>query len=187
MGRRSPATEKIGLRSIGAEQEQPAKKNEAGAPKLGSQKQARVKHPSPSPWTRVSVWTSLSPISMNDILASTYNFSAAKISGYARFGSVYNAELSNGLKLAVKKLDPDALKGFVEFTSELEIRGRLRHRNVVQILGYCISGENRLLIYEFFGKCNLEICLHDFSGLDDSFASSLPLSWGVHAQLRQAH
>lgn len=82
-------------------------------------------------------------------------------------------ELSNGLKLGIKKLDPDALQGFVEFTSELEILGRLQHRNIVQILGYCISGENRLLIYELFGKCNLD----DFSGLDDSFAFSLPLSW----------
>lgn len=65
----------------------------------------------------------------------------------------------------------------MEFQSELEILRRLRHRNIVQILGYCISGDNDNLIYEFFEKHNLEICLHDFSCWDSSSISSLPLPW----------
>lgn len=100
-------------------------------------------------------------ISMSDIITATNNFSADLIAGDSRFGLVYKAELPNGLNLAVKKLDSSSFQCFMEFRSELEILGKLRHPNVVRLLGYCISGADRALIYEFFERGSLDICLHE--------------------------
>ncbi|XP_024022257.1 probable receptor-like protein kinase At2g42960 [Morus notabilis] len=114
-------------------------------------------------------------ISLNDITTATKNFSADLITADGRFGFVYKAELPNGLKLAVKKLDPEGFHCFMEFRSELEILGKLRHRNIVRLLGYCVTGGERVLIYEFFEMGNLDICLHGLS--KDSSASRLTLFW----------
>ena len=75
------------------------------------------------------------------------------------FGLVYKAELPNGLKLAINKLESYAFQGFMEFRSELEILGKLRHRNIVRLLGYCHSGADKIRIYEFTERNSLEIWL----------------------------
>ncbi|EXB70611.1 Leucine-rich repeat receptor protein kinase EXS [Morus notabilis] len=118
-------------------------------------------------------------ISMSDIIAATKNFSADLVTSDSRLGIVYKAELPNGLKLAVKKLAPDAFQGFMEFRSELEILGKLRHRNIVRLLGYCIAGAERVLIYEFFEKGNLDVCLHDLF----SDCARFPLRWQTRIKI----
>ncbi|PON44269.1 Tyrosine-protein kinase [Trema orientale] len=115
-------------------------------------------------------------ISMSDILAATKNFSPDLIIEYNRFGSTYRAELSNGPKLSIKRLAPNAFQGFMEFRSELEILGKLRHRNVVRILGYCVSGGDRILIYELFEEGHLGLYLRPDQN-DTSYSRRLPLSW----------
>ncbi|KAK2659075.1 hypothetical protein Ddye_005608 [Dipteronia dyeriana] len=126
---------------------------------------------------------SLNQISMSELLLATKNFSSDLIIGDGSFGFVYKANLSNGVTVAIKKLDKDAFQGFREFRAEMETLGKLRHRNIVKILGYCVSDMDRVLIYEFIEKGSLDQWLHDTSpecgDVDGSkqLNCRLPLSW----------
>ncbi|XP_062101751.1 brassinosteroid LRR receptor kinase BRL1 [Humulus lupulus] len=125
---------------------------------------------------------SLRQVSMAEVVAATKNFSTDLIVGDGSFGLVYKAHLS-GLPVAIKKLDPDAFQGFREFRAEMETLGNLRHRNLVKILGYCISGQDRILIYEFIERGNLDIWLHDSSSSSTESTLSLPLSWATRKKI----
>ncbi|WCJ25857.1 Protein kinase superfamily protein [Euphorbia peplus] len=103
----------------------------------------------------------LNRVSMEELKIATKNFSPDLIIGDGSFGFVYKASLSDGVTVAIKKLDPDAFQGFREFRAEMETLGKLRHPNIVQIMGYCVSGVDRVLIYEFIEKGNLDQWLHD--------------------------
>ncbi|PON96241.1 Mitogen-activated protein kinase kinase kinase [Trema orientale] len=120
-------------------------------------------------------------VSMREIVAATRNFSADLIVGDGSFGLVYKAQLAGGPTVAIKKLDPDAFQGFREFRAEMETLGKLRHRNLVKILGYCVSGADRILIYEFIERGNLDIWLHDSSEEEESLR--LPLSWATRNKI----
>uniref|UniRef100_A0A2P2J0J4 Uncharacterized protein MANES_12G141600 n=1 Tax=Rhizophora mucronata TaxID=61149 RepID=A0A2P2J0J4_RHIMU len=121
---------------------------------------------------------SLNRVSMEELKISTKNFSANLIIGDGSFGLVYKAQLSSGTPVAIKKLDPDAFQGYREFRAETETLGKLRHRNIVQMLGYCMSGSDRVLIYEFIEKGSLDQWLHDTTSSSDTEHSvKLPLSW----------
>uniref|UniRef100_A0A1J3CLA7 Phytosulfokine receptor 1 n=1 Tax=Noccaea caerulescens TaxID=107243 RepID=A0A1J3CLA7_NOCCA len=119
---------------------------------------------------------SICQISMAELSVATNGFSPDLIVGDGSFGIVYRAELSNGVVVAVKKLDPDALQGFREFTAEVETLGRLRHPNIVRILGYCISGSDRILIYEFLENRSLDYWLHETP-------SSSSVSWSKRVRI----
>ncbi|KFK32923.1 hypothetical protein AALP_AA6G306900 [Arabis alpina] len=131
---------------------------------------------------------SLYEISMEDLSIATKNFSSDLIVGDGSFGFVYRAKLSNDVVVAVKKLDPDALQGFREFSAEMETLGQLRHPNIVRILGYCISGPDRVLIYEFLEKGSLDYWLHE---TDDSYTLSwsnrVNIAYGVAKGLAYLH
>lgn len=131
---------------------------------------------------------SLSQISMSELVDATENFSTDKIIGDGSFGFVYKAKLSSGVTVAIKKLDKDAFQGFREFRAEMETLGKLRHRNIVKILGYCASGLDRVLIYEFVENGSLDQWLHDTLRNDDvdgsaQFNSVFPLSWGTRVKV----
>lgn len=117
-------------------------------------------------------------VSMAEILAATRNFSTDLIVGDGSFGLVYKAQLSDGRTVAMKKLDPDAFQGFREFRAEMETLGNLHHRNLVRILGFCVSGAERILIYEFIQRGNLDFWLHD-----DSEVLRLPLPWSIRNKI----
>ncbi|MCL7022208.1 hypothetical protein MKW94_006624 [Papaver nudicaule] len=131
---------------------------------------------------------SLSKISMPELIKVTRNFSPNKIVGDGSFGLVYKAKLSNGTNVAVKKLSSDAFQGFREFQAEMETLGKskIRHRNLVRILGYCVSGDDRILIYEFIEKGSLDQWLHDTSSSfeeDEHKIDIHPLSWEVRVKI----
>ncbi|KAF7822240.1 phytosulfokine receptor 2 [Senna tora] len=129
-------------------------------------------------------------ISIDELTKATKNFSPELIVGDGSFGLVYKGRLSNGLVVAVKKLSPDAFQGFREFQAEMETLGKLRHPNIVTILGYWAGGSERILVYEFIERGNLDQWLHDHSsssGLDDNDDDAsmvrLPLTWGVRVKI----
>ncbi|KAF8411603.1 hypothetical protein HHK36_004160 [Tetracentron sinense] len=130
----------------------------------------------------------LNRISMPELIVATRNFSADGIIGDGSFGLVYKARLHSGVTVAVKKLSQDAFQGFREFRAEMETLGKLRHQNIVKILGYCVSGADRILIYEFIEKGSLDQWLYDTSSEDDlsiSSSSTLrpPLSWEMRTKI----
>ncbi|KAF7131504.1 hypothetical protein RHSIM_Rhsim09G0034100 [Rhododendron simsii] len=97
-------------------------------------------------------------VSMADLLKATNNFSPDLIIGHGSFGSVYKARLPHaGLStVAIKKLSPDAFQGFHEFRAEMEILSKLRHPNIVTILGFCSTGSDRVLVYEYIKNGSLD-------------------------------
>ncbi|KAL0556094.1 hypothetical protein IC582_004602 [Cucumis melo] len=126
-------------------------------------------------------------ISMAELRIATKNFSNDLVVGDGSFGLVYKARLSSGATVAIKRLNPDAFQGFREFRAEMETLGKLRHRNIVKILGYCVSGPDRLLIYEFIERGSLDNCLYETSSDDQDsdgyLPSRQPLPWDTRLKI----
>uniref|UniRef100_A0A7N0ZTQ7 non-specific serine/threonine protein kinase n=1 Tax=Kalanchoe fedtschenkoi TaxID=63787 RepID=A0A7N0ZTQ7_KALFE len=95
------------------------------------------------------------------LLEATNGFSADSMIGSGGFGEVYKAQLKDGNVVAIKKLIQVTGQGDREFMAEMETIGKIKHRNLVPLLGYCKVGEERLLVYEYMKWGSLESVLHD--------------------------
>ncbi|KAG5522828.1 hypothetical protein RHGRI_034843 [Rhododendron griersonianum] len=124
--------------------------------------------------------SSLNQVSMPELLRATRNFSPDLIIGDGSFGLVYKASLPTAT-VAVKKLSPDAFQGFREFQAEMETLSKLKHPNIVTILGYCATGSDRLLIYEYIEKGSLDQWLLDTTS--EAARSRPPLSWETRVNI----
>ncbi|GFY91236.1 receptor-like protein kinase 1 [Actinidia rufa] len=70
--------------------------------------------------------------------------------GRGAFGTVYKGVIPYNQKfVAVKKLEKQLTEGEREFQTEVKVIGRTHHRNLVRLIGYCLDGPNRLLVYEY--------------------------------------
>ncbi|KAJ6776817.1 hypothetical protein OIU74_000903 [Salix koriyanagi] len=90
------------------------------------------------------------------LLEATNGFSADSLIGSGGFGEVYKAQLKDGCVVAIKKLIHVTGQGDREFMAEMETIGKIKHRNLVPLLGYCKIGEERLLVYEYMEWGSLE-------------------------------
>ncbi|KAG8661485.1 hypothetical protein MANES_01G007700v8 [Manihot esculenta] len=97
------------------------------------------------------------------LLEATNGFSDDSLIGSGGFGQVYKAKLRDGCIVAIKKLVHVTGQGDREFMAEMETIGKIKHRNLVPLLGYCKVGEERLLVYEYMKWGSLESVLHDRS------------------------
>ncbi|KAJ0768373.1 putative protein kinase RLK-Pelle-LRR-IX family [Helianthus annuus] len=104
----------------------------------------------------------------------TNHFSDNNVLGRGGFGTVYKGELDDGTMVAVKRMKSDVMgtKGMKEFRAEIEVLTKVRHRHLVALLGYCIDGNDRLLVYEYMQQGTLSQHLFDLRGLETP-----PLSW----------
>ncbi|KAJ6800539.1 proline-rich receptor-like protein kinase PERK9 [Iris pallida] len=90
----------------------------------------------------------------------TNGFSDQNLLGEGGFGCVYKGCLSDGREVAVKQLKVGGSQGEREFTAEVEIIGRVHHRHLVSLVGFCISDNQRLLVYDFVPNNTLDYHLH---------------------------
>ncbi|KAK6157095.1 hypothetical protein DH2020_011343 [Rehmannia glutinosa] len=97
---------------------------------------------------------------LRDLEIATNRFSAEHIIGEGGYGVVYRGRLVNGTEVAVKKLLNNLGQAEKEFRVEVEAIGHVRHKNLVRLLGYCIEGVHRMLVYEYVNNGNLEQWLH---------------------------
>ncbi|RZC86567.1 hypothetical protein C5167_029918 [Papaver somniferum] len=93
--------------------------------------------------------------------AATNNFSEANKLGQGGFGSVYKGILSDSQEIAVKRLSKNSGQGEQEFKNEVTLVAKLQHRNLVKLVGFSLSGEEKLLIYEFMQNASLDQFLFD--------------------------
>ncbi|KAG6473065.1 hypothetical protein ZIOFF_066972 [Zingiber officinale] len=97
---------------------------------------------------------------LRDLELATNRFSKESVLGEGGYGVVYWGRLINGTQVAVKKLLNNLGQAEKEFRVEVEAIGHVRHKNLVRLLGYCIEGIHRLLVYEYVNNGNLEQWLH---------------------------
>ncbi|KAK4752871.1 hypothetical protein SAY87_021669 [Trapa incisa] len=91
--------------------------------------------------------------SYKDLQKATCNFST--IIGQGAFGPVYKAQMSSGETVAIKVLGTDSKQGEKEFQTEVMLLGRLHHRNLVNLVGFCAEKGQHMLIYVYMGRGSL--------------------------------
>ncbi|PWA92657.1 Concanavalin A-like lectin/glucanase superfamily [Artemisia annua] len=102
---------------------------------------------------------------------ATKNFSEGKKIGQGGFGAVYKGFLKEmNINIAVKKISSGSKQGIKEYAAELKTISRLRHRNLVQLIGWCHEGKELLLIYEYMSNGSLDSHL---------FKGSCLLTWAM--------
>ncbi|KAK8941042.1 PTI1-like tyrosine-protein kinase [Platanthera zijinensis] len=98
--------------------------------------------------------------SLKELHAATNNFNYDNKIGEGGFGSVYWGQLWDGSQIAVKRLKVWSNKAEMEFAVEVEILGRVRHKNLLSLRGYCAEGQERLIVYDFMPNLSLLAHLH---------------------------
>ncbi|XP_042463306.1 G-type lectin S-receptor-like serine/threonine-protein kinase At4g27290 isoform X1 [Zingiber officinale] len=98
---------------------------------------------------------------LHTIKGATNDFSEENKLGEGGFGVVYKGQLDDGQKIAVKKLSRYSSRGPNEFLNELSVIAKLQHRNLVRLLGYCIEGDERLMILEYMENKSLDAFIYD--------------------------
>ncbi|XP_056693396.1 G-type lectin S-receptor-like serine/threonine-protein kinase At4g27290 isoform X2 [Spinacia oleracea] len=97
-----------------------------------------------------------------DVIAqATNNFSDTNRLGEGGFGPVYKGMLKGGQEIAVKRLAKESRQGLDEFKNEVICIAKLQHRNLVKLLGCCIEGEERMLVYEYMSNKSLNLFIFD--------------------------
>ncbi|XP_020277186.1 probable serine/threonine-protein kinase PBL7 isoform X1 [Asparagus officinalis] len=113
-----------------------------------------------------------------ELAAATKNFRPECLLGEGGFGRVYKGRLENtGQVVAVKQLDRNGLQGNREFLVEVLMLSLLHHPNLVNLIGYCADGDQRLLVYEFMPLGSLEDHLHDIP------PEKKPLDWNTRMKI----
>lgn len=90
------------------------------------------------------------------LVSATNDFHPSNKLGEGGFGPVYEGILRDGREVAVKKLSRSSRQGKREFQIEAKVLARVQHRNVVNLLGYCAQGDEKLLVYEFISNESLD-------------------------------
>ncbi|KZV28216.1 hypothetical protein F511_20882 [Dorcoceras hygrometricum] len=113
-------------------------------------------------------------ISIQILRQVTDNFSEKNVLGRGGFGIVYKGELHDGTRIAVKRMESGVMgtKGMNEFQAEIAVLTKVRHRHLVALLGYCINGSERLLVYEYMPQGTLSQHLFEWEELGYQ-----PLTW----------
>jgi len=114
-------------------------------------------------------------ISVEELREVTENYGSNALIGEGSYGRVYYGVLKNGRAAAIKKLDaskqPDD-----EFLAQVSMVSRLKQENFVELLGYCVDGNLRILAYEFASNGSLHDILHGRKGVKGAQPGPV-LSW----------
>lgn len=95
-----------------------------------------------------------------ELSVATDGFSNNNLLGQGGFGYVHKGILPNGKVVAVKSLKADSGQGEREFQAEVETISRVHHKHLVSLVGYCVTGSHKLLVYEFLPNKTMEFHLH---------------------------
>ncbi|KAI4389174.1 hypothetical protein MLD38_001429 [Melastoma candidum] len=113
--------------------------------------------------------------SYEELVNATDGFHEGRLLGRGGFGKVYEGIIrGTGLRVAIKRISPESKQGVKEYATEVITISQLRHRNLVQLIGWCHRKKDLLLIYEFMSNGSLDSHL---------FHSLTPMSWGTRYKI----
>jgi serine/threonine protein kinase len=127
-----------------------------------------------------------------DLYAATDGFKENRIVGTGGFGTVFRGNLSSPSsdQIAVKKITPNSMQGVREFIAEIESLGRLRHKNLVNLQGWCKQKNDLLLIYDYIPNGSLDSLLYSRprqSGVVLSWNARFKIAKGIASGLLYLH
>ncbi|CAN1281441.1 G-type lectin S-receptor-like serine/threonine-protein kinase At4g27290 [Linum perenne] len=95
------------------------------------------------------------------VVEATNNFSETNKLGEGGYGPVYVGVMVDGQEIAVKRLSSISGQGIKEFKNEVLLISKLQHRNLVKLLGCCIQGDEKMLVYEYMPNKSLDSFIFD--------------------------
>ncbi|GJN09247.1 hypothetical protein PR202_ga27236 [Eleusine coracana subsp. coracana] len=114
---------------------------------------------------------------LRELEEATDGLAEENVIGEGGYGIVYRGTLQNSATIAVKNLLNNRGQAEKEFKVEVETIGRVRHKNLVRLLGYCVEGAYRMLVYEYVDNGNLDQWLHGDVG------EVSPLTWDIRMNI----
>ncbi|XVF86613.1 hypothetical protein PTKIN_Ptkin18bG0056400 [Pterospermum kingtungense] len=141
----------------------------------------------PSPTQGMTIGHSLGMFTYEDLALATDNFSDLNLIGQGGFGYVHKGVLKNGKVVAIKQLKAGSGQGEREFQAEVDIISRVHHRHLVSLVGYCIVGDKRLLVYEFVPNDTLEFHLHGKERPVMNWSTRMKIALGAAKGLAYLH
>ncbi|KAF3320990.1 putative receptor-like protein kinase [Carex littledalei] len=119
-------------------------------------------------------------IGLSTLKAATVNFDESNKLGEGGFGAVYKGTLPNGEEVAVKRLSQSSAQGLEELKNELVIVAKLKHKNLVRVVGVCLEGQEKLLVYEFLPNRSLDTFL--FVLLCELYSGYMAPEYALHGR-----
>ncbi|XP_038718490.1 inactive protein kinase SELMODRAFT_444075-like isoform X2 [Tripterygium wilfordii] len=125
--------------------------------------------------------------SYEDLEEATDGFSDSNCLAEGGFGKVYQGTLRDGLFVAVKLLKTRGSQADTDFCSEVRVLSCAQHRNLVLLIGFCIDGNKRILVYEYICNRSLDYQLHGNKRNPLDCHSRLKIAIGTARGLRYLH
>lgn len=126
-------------------------------------------------------------LTYENLIRTTSNFSIQNLIGTGGFGATYKAELAPGFLVAVKRLAMGRFQGLQQFDAEIRTLGRIRHRNLVTLIGYHIGESDTFLIYNYLSGGNLETFIHEMASRKVSWTEAHKIAVDVAQALAFLH
>ncbi|XP_076885515.1 PTI1-like tyrosine-protein kinase 1 isoform X2 [Bidens hawaiensis] len=122
-------------------------------------------------------------LSLDELKEKTENFGSKALIGEGSYGRVYFANLNNGKSVAVKNLDVSSeAESNNEFLTQVSMVSTLKHPNFVELCGYCVDGNTRVLAYEFATMGSLHDVLHGRKGVQGAQPGPV-LDWAQRSRI----
>ncbi|XP_058201771.1 uncharacterized protein LOC131316428 [Rhododendron vialii] len=115
--------------------------------------------------------------SLDEVQIATNNFDDALVIGIGGFGKVYKGFIDDSATMvAIKRLNAESKQGAGEFWMEVKMLSKLRHANLVALIGYCNECQEMILVYEYIALGTLADHLYRLKTAESNTSFS-PLSW----------
>ncbi|KAG6434410.1 hypothetical protein SASPL_106042 [Salvia splendens] len=114
---------------------------------------------------------------LRELEAASNGLADENVIGEGGYGIVYYGVVADNTKIAIKNLLNNRGQAEKEFKVEVEAIGRVRHKNLVRLFGYCVEGAYRMLVYEYVDNGNLDQWLHGDVG------EVSPLTWDIRVNI----